>query len=322
VTLSDTFDRRDIAPPSDTALDDGDPFEAIRVAIADALARREIPQDDKRAEPVLAIAPFFIEFDEPARLDPERAGLTWELTAQRQRWMPLRSPLVSLGFHLLPLVAIILLPLLFVEPPLPIPVQLVFEQPPPPPPSQPVQAEAQSQPVQPAPAEPPPPKPVPASAKPPPVPPRPVHDDAQSQPVQPAPSRLTSVAQPAKPPAVPAPTPPPPREAPTARYPGRAATPDEYLAYLVTLTEQHLDLLPTSLVGGRRGETVLNIALHRDGVIDRISLARSSGYPDIDGRVEQMVAAVGKFPPLPDAFEGTTVELEFNFLFPEALRAH
>ena len=36
-----------------------------------------------------------------------------------------------------------------------------------------------------------------------------------------------------------------------------------------------------------------------DGTIARITVSQSSGYPDIDARVIQMVAAVGRFPPLP-----------------------
>ena len=83
-----------------------------------------------------------------------------------------------------------------------------------------------------------------------------------------------------------------------------------------------MDLLPRSLVGSRRGETVLSVAVRRDGVIDHIAVARSSGYPDIDERVERMVAAVGRFPPVPDAFQGSPVELNLNFLFPEALQTH
>ena len=105
-------------------------------------------------------------------------------------------------------------------------------------------------------------------------------------------------------------------------FPGAGASRDGYLDYLVTLTGQHMDLLPASVVGSRRGETVLRIAVRRDGVIDRIAVAQSSGYPDIDDRVEQMVAAVGRFPPVPDIFVGSPVELDLDFFFPEALPAH
>jgi outer membrane biosynthesis protein TonB len=84
-----------------------------------------------------------------------------------------------------------------------------------------------------------------------------------------------------------------------AKYPGTDATKSEYLAYLAALTRQHLDLLPTSLVGRRRGVTVIGVVERSDGTIARLSVLKSSGYPDIDERVERMIAAVGRFPPIP-----------------------
>ena len=56
-----------------------------------------------------------------------------------------------------------------------------------------------------------------------------------------------------------------------------------------------------------------------DGTIARISVARGSGYPDIDTKIEQMVAAVRRFPPLPQWYQGPQIELTFRLRFPEAL---
>lgn len=81
----------------------------------------------------------------------------------------------------------------------------------------------------------------------------------------------------------------------TANRPGPDATRAQYLAYLVMLTRRHLGLLPMSLVGRRQGETVLNLLVHSDGTIDRLLVAHSSGYPDIDARIEQMIMAVRGF---------------------------
>ena len=114
-------------------------------------------------------------------------------------------------------------------------------------------------------------------------------------------------------------TEPPHEDSHAARFAGPAATRDEYLAYLVTLTRQHLDLLPLSVVGTRRGETVISVAVQDNGTISHLSVSRSSGYPDIDQRIMQMVAAVQKFPPVPQWFQGTTMELELRLRFPEAL---
>jgi outer membrane biosynthesis protein TonB len=104
-----------------------------------------------------------------------------------------------------------------------------------------------------------------------------------------------------------------------AKYPGPAATKSEYLAYLVALTRQHLNLLPLSLVGQRRGETVIGVLVLDDGTIAMLKVVKSSGYPDIDERVERMIAADHRFPPLPQWFQGPSMQLEFRLRFPEAL---
>jgi TonB family protein len=105
--------------------------------------------------------------------------------------------------------------------------------------------------------------------------------------------------------------------------PGPTATRDEYLAYLVALARQHIDdLLPLSVVGDRRGETVVSVVVTKDGTIGAIRIARGSGYADIDQRIAQMVKAVGRFPPLPQWYQGSEVELSLTLRFPEALDAH
>jgi TonB family protein len=104
-----------------------------------------------------------------------------------------------------------------------------------------------------------------------------------------------------------------------ARFLGPAASRDEYLAYLVSLTRQHINLLPMSLIGTRRGETVVTVQVRDDGALGRISIYRSSGYPDLDERVEQMVRAVGRFPPVPQWFQGNVMELQLTVRFPDAV---
>lgn len=334
MTLAETLNWPEIAI-SETAVTDADAFDTPAIAVAEDLAIA-----DTRDEPrLIATTPFFIEFDEPARLDPERSGLVWELPPQIARAIELRSPMASLLFHLLPMVGILVFPLLMVEPPPPIPVQLVFEAPPPPPPPPPPQ--------QPAPKmEVPPRGPLSSvdqgAVKPPDL-------GRTSDPVkmpsagpqQQQPSR-TQTATAAQAPPVPQPKPTPPKqsafqlpkpagaqtphreqtphEAPHyARYAGPAASRDEYLAYLVSLTRQHMNLLPMSIVGDRHGETVISVTVYDNGGIGPLGVIRSSGYPDIDKRIEEMVAAVGRFPPLPQWYQGNAVQLELTLKFPEAL---
>jgi periplasmic protein TonB len=105
-----------------------------------------------------------------------------------------------------------------------------------------------------------------------------------------------------------------------AKYPGPAATRDEYLAYVHSLIRQHYNLLPLSMVGGRRGVTLVEFVVDDDGTIAMIKVRQSSGYPDIDERVEQMVLAVRRVPPLPQWFQGPSMGLILSLPFPDALR--
>ena len=104
-----------------------------------------------------------------------------------------------------------------------------------------------------------------------------------------------------------------------ARFPGPAATRDEYLAYLAELAHQHIGLLPRSLISGRRGQSIIDVLVLDDGTVAMLRVGQSSGYPDIDLRVEEMIRAVGRFPPLPQWFQGPSMRLEFRLQFPEAL---
>ncbi len=105
---------------------------------------------------------------------------------------------------------------------------------------------------------------------------------------------------------------------------GQISGPDtaraDYFSYLVTLTQRHFDMLPPAVLAGRRGETILHILVLNDGTITSIAVARSSGYPDIDARIEQMVEAVGRFPPLPQALSRPSLDVELRLFFPEALQ--
>ena len=106
------------------------------------------------------------------------------------------------------------------------------------------------------------------------------------------------------------------------RVPGPDTAQGDYFATLVTLTQRHFDILPPAFLAGRRGETILHILVLNDGTIIRIAVARSSGYPDIDARIEQMVSAVGRFPPLPPALPYPSLDVELRLFFPEALIGH
>jgi len=298
------------------------------------------PEDDARLEPMFLAGPQWIEFedadrrgpepahpsldaallvgfDEPEKSDADRVQLRAEeppLTPSR-RVFPM-GVVGSIGVHLLPFVFLLGWGTAPGEVAAAIPIQLVIEEPPPPLPAPEPPREATrlasddigDTAKTTAPDPPPPP--------PPPPPPRPTSP------------RVAALAPPPKPraPAKPAVAAPPPRPQPapkepprTGRIPGPDATRDEYLAYLVSLTRQHVDLLPISVIGDRRGETTLAVLVLGDGTIARIAIAQSSGYNDIDVRIQQIVGAVRRFPPLPERFPGPDLELKLRFRFPDAV---
>jgi len=300
------------------------------------LTERPLPDTDFD----FALCP--IEVAEPEPLEALPPGLT------PAGLPPLRERIVSAGLfisialHVVPFGGLLAWSSAAPEIPEPIPVQLVVEQPPPPPPpeqkapppgplasedtgkmaSPPDTVVATPTPRPPPPAEPPPAPKGTKLAEVPPPPPKP----------KPKPKVEAAVEKPApKPAPVTPPQPRPPAHAPQSLdelfsnamkdtgIPGPAATRDEYLAYLVTLTKQHIDLLPRSVVGQRSGEAVLAVLVLIDGTIARIAVRQSSGYPDIDQRIEQMIAAVGKFPPLPQWVQGPSMDLTMRMRFPEAL---
>src|SRR5215472_13456454 len=304
---------------------------------------------------MLTGAPRLVSPD-PSRLaPPERLAPVQD--RERMRW---RGPIGSLVLHLLPLLLLVEWPLEAPPDTTPIPVQLVLEPPPPeqvlkpvppplpfkpPPPGRlasedlgdteaketnrqpknppaakdvapevkpsetPAQTAEAVPPPPPEKTEPPPETPLQTAAiVPPPPPEKPPPPKPQPKPAQTTRPVLRWEEEPAH------------SEARRAKYPGPAATRDEYLAYVHSLIRQHYYLLPLAMVGGRRGETRVEFVVLDDGTIALIKVRQSSGYPDIDERVEQMVLAVRRVPPLPQWFQGPSMGLILSLPFPDALR--
>jgi periplasmic protein TonB len=287
------------------------------------------PAEDDRLEPIFLAGPLATGLEEFAQLDPGRNAPEPDdpLPKPRQRAAAL-GLCGSLGLHLLPLLVLIHWSSAPAEIADAIPMQLVLEEPP----SGPSQEEAKPPPSAPvfetraisekssaagatyAPAAPPAARPQQslAASTPPPLPPAP--------PPEPPPRKPAAVTlTPAAPPTSPTPSPAAPAN-PEAQMPGPDPTQSDYFSRLAALTRDHLDLLPLSFLGGRRGRTILSIHVQGDGTIGHIAVKRSSGYPDIDTRIEEIVTAVGRFPPLPERFQKPNIELDFNLIFPDALQ--
>jgi len=288
------------------------------------------PEEDDRLEPIFLAGPLSPELEEFAQLDPERSAPEPDEPppAPRRRAAAL-SLCWSFGLHLLPLVVLIHWSSAPAEIADAMPVQLVLEEPSSgpaqeetkPPPSPPVpQTDTISEKSSAAgaadaalsPPAAPPQKPLAAITPPPPTP---------SPPPEPPPRKPAAVTlAPSAPPTPAAPNPAATPNPSEAQLPGLDPAQSDYFSRLAALTRDHLDLLPLAFLGGRRGRTILSVHVLGDGTIGRIAVKRSSGYPDIDTRIEQIVTAVGRFPPLPERLQTTNVELDFNLIFPDALQ--
>jgi TonB family protein len=302
-------------------------------------AAKAAPETARR-EPVLTAAPIPVGFEDsghpdPRRLDPR--GLdTGRAAAEPDRAPPAirrraltRGLIGSLGLHLSPLLVLLHWSSAPAEIAVPIPLQLILEEPPPAPPPTPgtkppppgrLASEAIGEPK----AEPgPPDESQIAAALPRPTPNQP----PEPMPPDPAPERTVLPPEPkpaprAEPPAkqsVAARLAPNPHAAPRGQVPGPGATRDEYLAYCMNLIRRHFGLLPPSFIAGRHGATMLTIVVLDDGTIARIAVAQGSSYPDIDARIEEAVAAVRRFPPLPQWIQGPSISLTLQLGYPGGL---
>jgi hypothetical protein len=87
---------------------------------------------------------------------------------------------------------------------------------------------------------------------------------------------------------------------------------NEYLVYLV----RHIGVLPLTLVGERHGVARMDISVREDGAIMHVAIMRGSGYPDIDQKVLEMIASIGRLPPLAQEFRSHgafDLMLDFGF---------
>jgi TonB family protein len=315
----------------------------------------ELP-DDGRHEPIFVAAPSRSEIAQPVRLDPKRIEFGPEPPPpSRGFWrgpigsllLHLLPLLVLIGWSSTPFDA---------QPPIPVQLLIEQPPPPAPAPAPPAQPKPPASPpagmrasddfgavagdkidtnkgeAPPAQGAPPAAEPAPAQAVP---DPNPAKEQLAIAPV-PAPAETQTMAPPPQPPkpippkhqaAMSLPKPdgqswPLPLNGPSrepqhvARLVGPNASRDEYCAYALSLVMTHIDLLPLSLLGARHGDTSVTMRVLSDGTIASVRIIRGSGYSDIDERVEQMVVAVGRLPPLPQWIPGPATDLTFHLHFP------
>jgi periplasmic protein TonB len=230
---------------------------------------------------------------------------------------------LSVAAHAVVLTALIML-LPATAPPLPIPpamggVEVVFAPPPPQPVAPPVQVETPPPPVETPPPEPqpspPPDEPVAVTEPPPPAleapaplveppPPPAPHKPVVKHPPKPV------IPHPEQPPPTPAfvPTQPAPAQvapqqtamAPTpvpAPVPSPEVSPG-YLALLSAWLNSHKRYPDTARERGEEGRAVLHFDVDRSGRVLDFAVIKSSGYPDLDAAIEEMMRGA-TLPPFP-----------------------
>ncbi|MBV8133825.1 MAG: energy transducer TonB [Alphaproteobacteria bacterium] len=190
----------------------------------------------------------------------------------------------------------------------PPPVATPPPEPEPPPPDEPVAAVEPPPPVPEVPApvvEPPPP---PAPRKPTVKPPKPVrHQLEQAAPSPtPAPSQPTPAAV-AAPQTAYAPTPVP------APVPSTEVSPG-YRALLSAWLENHKRYPDSARQRGEEGRAVLRFAVDRSGRVLDFAVAQSSGYPDLDASLEEMMSGA-LLPPFPASMTQPRIDVSVTIRF-------
>jgi protein TonB len=200
------------------------------------------------------------------------------------------------------------------------------EEPPPPP-----EPQAQAEPPPPespvATVEPPPPEPeapVAATEPPPPPPPpkpaakkpsKPVHHRQEPAP-QPSPAALPALtAEPARP--VATPMAPPQTASAATPVPALLPSPEAsagYRALLSSWLDSHKHYPEGARQRGEEGRAVLRFAVDRSGRVLDYAVASSSGYPDLDQSIEEMMRGA-TLPPFPAGMPQPRIEISVTIRF-------
>ena len=259
--------------------------------------------------------------------------------------------MLSVGGHAVCLTLLVLF-LTGKPPPLPEPIakggiEVVFEPPPPkpeaaapaetappppepepepvPPPPEPPVVAAEPPPPEPPPPEPPPPQPeapVTASEPPPPPPPQKPVVKKVPKPVPrrqelPQPTQTYFPSLPPQLPAAPAPSAPPQTAMAATPVPAPVPSPEAsagYRALLSAWLESHKRYPDAARQRGEEGRAVLRFSVDRSGRVLDFAVTSSSGYPDLDQSVEEMMRSA-TLPPFPAGMPQREMQVSVTIRF-------
>ena len=258
--------------------------------------------------------------------------------------------MLSVGGHAVCLTLLVLF-LTGKPPPLPEPIakggiEVVFEPPPPkpeaaapaetappppepepeavPPPPEPPVVVAEPPPPEPPPPEPPPPQPEApvAASEPPPPPPQKLVVKKVPKPVPrrqelPQPTQTYFPSLPPQLPAAPAPSAPPQTAMAVTPVPSPVPSPEAsagYRALLSAWLESHKRYPDAARQRGEEGRAVLRFSVDRSGRVLDFAVTSSSGYPDLDQSVEEMMRGA-TLPPFPVGMPQPQMQISVTIRF-------
>jgi protein TonB len=239
---------------------------------------------------------------------------------------------LSVAGHAVCLALLILLLPTRTPPPEPLPVggiEVAFEPPVPKPEEPPVHAETPPPPVEPPPPEPEPPPPEEPVAAPEPPPPIEAPAPVVEPPLPPTPRKpvvkppAKAVRQVEKPQPSPAPVAaqPAPAAPQTAYAPAPAPAPvpsaevsPGYRALLSAWLESHKRYPDAARQRGAEGRAVLRFAIDRGGRVLDFAVAQSTGHPDLDASLEEMMRGA-VLPPFPAGMTQPRIDVSVTIRF-------
>lgn len=89
-----------------------------------------------------------------------------------------------------------------------------------------------------------------------------------------------------------------------------------YLIRVLSAVKRNwMAVVPESARLGRRGKTVIQFSISKDGSVPKLVIAVPSGAEALDRAAVAGISASNPFPPLPAEFRGSVVRLQLNFLY-------
>jgi TonB family protein len=89
-----------------------------------------------------------------------------------------------------------------------------------------------------------------------------------------------------------------------------------YMAKVLAIVRRNwFAVIPESARFGRRGKTMIQFAIARDGKVPKLVISGPSGTEALDRAAVAGISASNPFPPLPSEFKGDVVRLQFAFSY-------